>query len=381
MKKRLLSITLLFSALIFIAACALYFSGKQADTQDTKAEQIIAVNELQQLAKSGEYEKMAEKSEELISSLRLSQTVSASGSRLFIMCGICILFLLVVFGYVYFAILRPFDKMRQFAQTISYGNFDLPLNYERSNYFGEFTWAFDSMRREITKARSCEREAIENNKTVIATLSHDIKTPVASIRAYAEGLEANLDGTPEKRRKYLSVIMKKCDEVSRLTNDLFLHSLSDLDKLKIHPETLELCRFMEAAVNELAAEQNDIHFQKPAFTALVSADKNRLLQITENLINNARKYAKSDIHVSVTQSDGTVSMHFRDHGSGIPDEDMPFICDKFYRGKNCGNEQGSGLGLYIVKYIAAQMHGEMLLHNHADGLEAIVSLPVISEHI
>lgn len=381
MKKRLLSITLLFSALIFIAACALYFSGKQADTQDTKAEQIIAVNELQQLAKSGEYEKMAEKSEELISSLRLSQTVSASGSRLFIMCGICILFLLVVFGYVYFAILRPFDKMRQFAQTISYGNFDLPLNYERSNYFGEFTWAFDSMRREITKARSCEREAIENNKTVIATLSHDIKTPVASIRAYAEGLEANLDGTPEKRRKYLSVIMKKCDEVSRLTNDLFLHSLSDLDKLKIHPENFELCQFMETAVTELAAEQNDIHFQKPAFTALVSADKNRLLQITENLINNARKYAKSDIHVSVTQSDGTVSMHFRDHGSGIPDEDMPFICDKFYRGKNCGNEQGSGLGLYIVKYIAAQMHGEMLLHNHADGLEAIVSLPVISEHI
>lgn len=381
MKKRLLSITLLFSALIFIAACALYFSGKQADTQDTKAEQIIAVNELQQLAKSGEYEKMAEKSEELISSLRLSQTVSASGSRLFIMCGICILFLLVVFGYVYFAILRPFDKMRQFAQTISSGNFDLPLNYERSNYFGEFTWAFDSMRREITKARSCEREAIENNKTVIATLSHDIKTPIASIRAYAEGLEANLDGTPEKRRKYLSVIMKKCDEVSRLTNDLFLHSLSDLDKLKIHPENFELCQFMETAVTELAAEQNDIHFQKPAFTALVSADKNRLLQITENLINNARKYAKSDIHVSVTQSDGTVSMHFRDHGSGIPDEDMPFICDKFYRGKNCGNEQGSGLGLYIVKYIAAQMHGEMLLHNHADGLEAIVSLPVISEHI
>lgn len=379
MKKRILFITLLFSALIFVLTCALYFSGKQADAQDTKAEQIIAVNELQQLARSGEYEKMAEKSEELINSLRFSQSASGTGNRLFVMCGICIVFFLLVFGYVYFAILRPFDKMRQFAQNISQGNFDLPLNYERSNYFGEFTWAFDSMRQEITKARSCEREAIENNKTVIATLSHDIKTPIASIRAYAEGLEANLDGTTEKRQKYLSVIMKKCDEVSKLTNDLFLHSLSDLDKLKIHPETFELCQFMETAVNELAAEQNDIHFQKPLFTALVSADKNRLLQITENLINNARKYAKSDIHVSFTQSEDNVSIHFRDYGSGIPDEDMPFIFDKFYRGKNCGNEQGSGLGLYIVKYIAAQMHGKILLHNHADGLEAIVSLPVISE--
>ena len=81
------------------------------------------------------------------------------------------------------------------------------------------------MRKEITKARSCEREAIENNKTVIATLSHDIKTPIASIRAYAEGLEANLDSTYEKRMKYLSILMRKCDEVSKLTNDLFLHSL------------------------------------------------------------------------------------------------------------------------------------------------------------
>lgn len=55
-------------------------------------------------------------------------------------------------------------------------------------------------------------------------------TPISSIRAYAEGLEANLDGTPEKRAKYLQVIMRKCDEVSKLTNDLFLHSLSDLKK-------------------------------------------------------------------------------------------------------------------------------------------------------
>ena len=130
-------------------------------------------------------------------------------------------------------ILLPFDKMEIFAGKIAQGNFDFPLNFERSNYFGAFTWAFDSMRKEITKARSCEREAIENNKTVIATLSHDIKTPIASIRAYAEGLEANLDSTYEKRMKYLSILMRKCDEVSKLTNDLFLHSLADLDKLKI----------------------------------------------------------------------------------------------------------------------------------------------------
>ena len=74
---------------------------------------------------------------------------------------------------------------------------------------------------------------------------------------------------------------------------------------------------------------------------------------------------------------GDVELHFRDYGKGIPDEDMPFIFEQFYRGKNCGEEQGSGLGLYIVKYLTEKMNGKVLLHNHSDGLEAVVSLPYI----
>lgn len=375
MKSRLISVTALFSALIIIVAGVFFYKEKQANSQDNKSEQLVAINEIEQLVKTGEYEKLPEKTAELSGSIRSSKEVSNVHIGIFIMCGICIVFCAVIFGYVYLKILRPFDKLKGFAEKISQGNFDIPLDYERSNYFGEFTWAFDSMRREIKKARSCEREAVENNKTVIATLSHDIKTPVASIRAYAEGLEANLDGTPEKRKKYISVIMKKCDEVSKLTNDLFLHSLSDMDKLKIYPESFELCGFIENAAAELAAELNDVHFKKPDFTTVVNADKNRLVQITENLIGNARKYAKTDIDVFITLSEGSVLIHFRDFGKGIPDEDMPFIFDKFYRGKNCGSEQGSGLGLYIVKYIIEQMNGDILLKNHNDGLEAIVSLP------
>lgn len=379
MKNKLICAVATFAAVIIAITACFLISDRMVDPQDVKSEQIVAANELEQLINSGQTDKASEKAAQLQESLRKSDAGYHSDKRTIAMCEISLAFVLTIFGYVYFAILRPFDKMKDFAEKIGQGNFEVPLNYERSNYFGAFTWAFDSMRREITKSRACEREAIENNKTVIATLSHDIKTPISSIRAYAEGLEANMDSSPEKREKYLSVIVKKCDEVSRLTNDLFLHSLSDLDKLKINPERFELCGFIENAVGEIAAEQNDVRFMNPDFTAAVSADKNRLVQITENLINNARKYAKSDIDVSVTQSDGNVEIHFRDYGSGIPDEDMPFIFDKFYRGKNCGNEQGSGLGLYIVKYIAEQMHGKVMLHNHSDGLEAIVSLPIIQQ--
>lgn len=376
MKEKLVGTAIFFAVILIGSAVMFSNSDRYVDWEERNGEHIIMANEIKMLIRSGNTDLAAEKLTELQQSLTETDTELQKDNGTVIMCMLSLAFMMCVFIYVYAAILRPFERMKYFADSIAKGDLDLPLDQERSNYFGTFTWAFDHMRREIIKARSCEREAIENNKTVIATLSHDIKTPIASIRAYAEGLEACLDSSPEKRAAYLTVIMRKCDEVSKLTNDLFLHSLSDLDKLKIAVEQFELCEWMEAVLSELSAEQNDVRFVKPDFTAAVLADQNRLMQITENLINNARKYAKTGIDVSVIQTDGSVEVHFRDYGEGIPDEDMPFIFDKFYRGRNCGNEQGSGLGLYIVKYIMEQMDGTVMLHNHADGLEAVISLPV-----
>lgn len=378
MKHRFVILFLIFCALIAVITGVLFFSEKTYNTDDVKTEQILAVNEIQQLAEKGDINSVKEKADELKESIRLGSSNEKSGFQTLIAGGACIVVLGAVFLYLYFVILKPFEKLKGFAERIAEGNFDLPLNYGRSNYFGAFTWAFDSMRKEITKARACEKEAAENNKTVIATLSHDIKTPIASIRAYAEGLEANMDGTAEKRQKYISVIMSKCDEVSKLTDDLFLHSVSDLDRLKITPERIELTEFFEKAVKEIGAERGDVHYEKPDFKAVVLIDKNRLMQLTENLINNSRKYAESDIDIFLSKSEDIVRIHFRDYGNGIPDEDMPFIYGKFYRGKNCGDKQGSGLGLYIVKYIAEKSGGKVILCNHSDGLEAVVEMGVVN---
>ena len=378
MKHKLIHVTAAFAAVIILAAAVFSLSDKSADSGDDRAEELIALNEISRLTETDPH-LAKEKIAALDQKIRSEETRRSGSGREWFFAGISLVFLAGVTGYIYVAVLRPFEKMKDYTAEIAKGNFDLSLDYSRSNYFGQFTWAFDSMRREITKARANEREAVENNKTVIATLSHDIKTPIASIRAYAEGLEAHMDSSPERRERYLSVIMRKCDEVGRLTNDLFLHSLSDLDKLKINAEPLEIGSFVKEAMEELAAQQDDIFFIPPTFSAYVYADKNRLLQIIENLVNNARKYAKSRIDVSLSQENGTVCLKIRDYGGGIPDEDMPFIFDKFYRGKNCGNEQGSGLGLYIVKYLAEKMGGSILLRNHTNGLEAVVSLPIEHE--
>ena len=379
MKGRVIKITIIFSLLLVAVTGLLALNSRKSDPQDERSQQLVDINEISQLIDLGEYDAAKQKTDEYAESLRGEPLENSVGINGIVMCALTIFFMAMLFLYVYMNILRPFDKMKDYASEIAKGNFDVPLNYERSNYFGAFTWAFDSMRKEITRSRMAEREAIENNKTVIATLSHDIKTPITSIRAYAEGLEANLDTSPERRSRYLEVMMRKCDEVTALTNDLFLHSISDLNMLQMKPEEFELVPFLKQSISEIGAEHEDILFRVPDISPVIYADKKRINQIVENLINNSRKYAKTNITVSLTQSKDSVSIHFRDQGKGIPDEDMPFITDKFYRGKNSGTENGSGLGLYIVKYISEQSGGSIELINHAsgeEGLEVVVTLPI-----
>ena len=292
--------------------------------------------------------------------------------------GFMFLYALFVLLYIYGKVLKPFHKLEHYANEVAKGNLDITLKYERTNFFGAFTWAFDHMREEIFRARKNEEQAVAENKTVIAALSHDIKTPIASIRAYAEGLEAGLDADYESRERYLKVIMKKCDEVTALTNDLVLHSLSELEKLEIRCHNIMIGKVLEEIFRDLEYCNMDMH--RPFAQAQVWADEKRLAQAIENLLNNASKYApEALVEVWTLLQEDRYEIHIRDYGSGVLPEDMPFLCEKFYRGKNAGEKSGSGLGLYIVQYIMKRMEGGLCLTNHTDGLEVVVWLGIIAK--
>lgn len=372
MKKFAMAV-LLFSALILFAGVFFFRKTNEDHRTDERMQYIISLNEIEQLSRHGDSEAVQQKSEELARLIREEETAGKDYSAL-IIAGLCLVFTAGTSLYFYRVIIRPFYKLSDFAENIAEGNLDISLEYERTNYFGRFTWAFDRMRREIKRARISEKEAYENNKTVIASLSHDIKTPVASIRAYTEGLEAGMDTTPEKRAKYLSVIMRKCDEVTRLTNDMLLHSLSDMDKLKIVPEKTEAVQFIKDTISDISAGNEELNFICNENDIYVNADRMRTAQLLENLINNAVKYAKTKVDVTLSDGAEFAEICVRDYGNGIPDEDMPFIREKFFRGHNSGTEQGSGLGLYIAEYIAVQSGGELKLRNIPGGFEAAFTL-------
>ena len=375
MRKRVFLVFFVLSVLVIALTAGLYLtsSGKR---ETGKQENLVGINEVQKLLEDGDVKQASEKLSVLSEDIRQSEDGEKKDVRILLIGAFSFLGLLTAGVFIYVTVLHPLKKISKYTSEIARGNTDIPLSYDRGSEVGEFSWAFDSMRKELNKARASEKEAIENNKTVIATLSHDIKTPIASIRAYAEGLEANMDSSPEKRAQYLQTIMKKSDEVSKVTDDLLLHSLSDMNRLKVEKKDFEVGSFVESAVRDLDPDGKEITFISKGVTAVVSADPDRLLQCVENLITNSRKYAGTKIKVTLEKTENTVSILISDSGKGIPDEDMPFIFDKFYRGHNHGSQPGSGLGLYIVKYLMTQMDGDIELQNTADGLSAKLILPV-----
>jgi len=387
MKKKIVYISLIYililAAFAFAIMMVLFSSNKEVE--QLRNDRVVAENELEQLILFGDtdgaldaVDNISSKDEEITYAIIQKEVLCVWAMMLF-----CIIMILSLLVFIYVRILRPFDELKEYATEISKGNLDVSLKMGKGNYFGDFTWAFDNMRKEIIKSRTAEKNAIENNKTVIATLSHDIKTPMASIRAYAEAFEANMDSTPEKRQKYLTVLMEKCDEVSKLTNDLFIHSISEMNKLDVNKESFDIIEFLDKDVRGLFVSEDEVDIILPesddeSKAILVNADKKRLLQIIENLKSNSEKYAKTKVEISLENTDG-VKLHFRDFGPGIPDEEMPFITGKFYRGKNVGDENGSGLGLYIVGELVGRMDGSLKLYNRDPGLEVVIDLKETDE--
>lgn len=280
--------------------------------------------------------------------------------------------------YLHRAVARPFTRLEGFAEEVASGNLDAPLAYERSNPFGKFTWAFDHLRKELDRARKDEERAREDHKAALASLSHDLRTPLASLRAYAEALDMGLANSEEERAEYERAIARKCDEASSLVEDLFQHALSDMDRIAVAcgpvqaAPIVKRCASDSSGLAQISCQRVD--------DACVEADEARLAQAIDNLIGNAIKYARgSAIDIQATAENGLYTIAVRDFGPGMPPEDMPFATERFYRGANASGKPGSGLGLYISSYLVERMGGRLHLTNAYPGLKATIELPLLPE--
>ncbi len=290
---------------------------------------------------------------------------------------ICSLFLTIIFLMIYFNILRPFHKLEYLALQVAKGNLDYSLVYPRHNFFGAFTWSFDMLRNELKSSKLRAEEAERTKKELVAVLSHDIRTPIASMKAYSECLLGLEDKNSARSERYVNVILQKADELTKLTQDLFLHAISDLEQLEVNPTICNGRELINKIMEPLIlSDRNRIIITSTIPDVYVIADRKRLAQVYENILQNSFKYAKgSEIRIETAVEDGTLLCKIIDFGKGVLPEDIPFLFDKFYRGKNAkeSNEEGSGLGLYICKYILEKLEGNIKAYNRVeDGLNQFI---------
>ncbi len=278
-----------------------------------------------------------------------------------------ILSLLVISFLLYFYsyYVRPFTRLQRFARQISKGNFDFALPMTKSNYFGAFTESFDLMREELKKAKQGEYEANISKKELVASLSHDIKTPVSTIKAICEILMLQLKEVALQNK--ISIIHQKADVIDALITDMFHATLEDLTVLVTKP-TEELSTILKPIFDEMN-HFNLIVFENEPPECMIYVDKLRITQVIDNIINNSYKYANTRIHISFENHlkflDGegntvnAIRIRMKDEGKGLLEEDVPYLSEKFYRGSNADGKSGSGLGLYLSKLFMEQMKGNL----------------------
>lgn len=272
------------------------------------------------------------------------------------------LLLLMVIWYFY---IRPFNKLSDFAASVSKGNLNVPLNMDKHNYFGAFTESFDRMREELKLSAEREAAANRSKKELVAELSHDIKTPVATIKATCEVMEVKYK-EPDVQEK-VAVIKSRASSVEQLVDNMFRATLDDLDELKVTPreESSLIINDMLSSLRFYGTVEQKGEIPE----CLILVDKLRLEQVIDNIAGNSFKYAGTTLEVEYRSDSSSVHVILSDRGPGVPEDELAMLTTKFYRGSEASEsgKDGSGLGLYLASLFMEKMGGGLELKNREGG--------------
>lgn len=285
------------------------------------------------------------------------------------------------------SIMSPLNKLKEAAQKISEGNLDFEINYTGDDEITDVLQKFEQMREKLVESNEKQKAYEEDRKEMIAGISHDLRTPLTSIKGYVSGLIDGIADSPEKRQKYLTTIYNTAEEMDRLVDDLFLFSKLDLDKVPFNFEHVEIGNYISQCCEELkfSLEKKKMCLAyanlcpNPVYVML---DRGQFARVLINIADNSAKYKKNEIgsfYVAVTEDNGEVLIALKDDGEGIDSSLTGKIFDSFYRNDPARTNpvKGSGLGLSIAKQIVTSHGGRIWAEsNIGEGLTIYIALPV-----
>jgi len=281
---------------------------------------------------------------------------------------VTIYLLIKMFKFIEAYVLSPAKELRIFADNISKGRYNNKLKYDIDSEMTSLCTGVELMQEELQYSLDRQRALERERKELIACISHDLKTPLSSIKAYVGAIKDGYAKDENTLLNYIKIIDDKSDNILTLLNDFFEHSKADLGELKISkaPQYSREFFLRISEAYKLEFDKKDIKFiiANDIPNILINIDALRIEQVLFNLFQNAMKYtsAGGTVHFAVENHKEFIKIYVRDTGTGISNIDIHYIFDKFYRGeKEFSKEyhEGAGLGLYISKYIVEAHDGEI----------------------
>lgn len=280
-----------------------------------------------------------------------------------IIIGVISFLVIILLTFIYYKILKPFNQLKEMPFELSKGNLTTPLKENKQNYFGKFVWGMDLLRERLEQQKTNELALQKEKKTLVLSLSHDIKTPLGIIELYSKALQKGLYSDEEKKKQVAKGISEKCEEIKNYVDEIIKATNEDFLNLEVTNSEFYLSELVKATGDfyndKLELMKIDFVIDKFADT-IIKGDLNRAIEVTQNIIENAVKYGDGkNISMSFSQEENCSVISISNSGSSLSQNELTHIFDSFWRGSNVGSNNGSGLGLYICRQLMFKMGGDI----------------------
>ena len=272
----------------------------------------------------------------------------------------------------------PFNNIHNLPTELAKGNLSVPIKEEKSKFFGKFLWGMDMLREKLEDDKLREYELIKEKKTLILSLSHDVKTPLSAIDLYVKALKEGLYDTDEKKQEVFLGIEKNINEIKGYVNEIAKASREDFLSLDVNNKEVylwDIIKMVKMYYSEKMRKNHTDFIIEETVNCLIYADTDRLVEVLQNVIENALKYGDGKkIDISFDEEEDCKLIVVSNTGNSLKEEEIPNLFDSFYRGSNSGNIAGSGLGLYISKELMHKMDGDIYIAASEDIFKIVLVL-------
>lgn len=286
-------------------------------------------------------------------------------------------------------VINPLETLVYGVHQIRDGNLDYRILYQGKDEFTGVCEDFNEMAVRLMNMVNERERNDENRRELIAGISHDLRTPLTSIKTYVEGLELGVAKTPEMQKHYLNTIKNKAEDLEHIIKQLFLFSKLDIGEFPMNIDKVDVGKYIFDFVEDVEFYYKEkgliINLKENIKETFINIDKVQVKNVLTNVLENTIKYSdkeNKELSIICKREDKKAIICLNDNGPGINEKDINKIFNVFYRGDKSrkNTSQGSGLGLAISSKMIEQLGGKIKAKNLLEGgLSIIIELPTIGD--